>query len=209
MVLYVHFIDNKKWSFFFFSFWCMNLKCVEMGDLAKDLASGTAGGAAQLICGHPFDTIKVQLQSRPIPSPGQSTTTKYSSSIHAVKKLVAADGLRGLYNGMGAPLATVAATSAILFAAKGQMEVLLRSEPGAPLSITQQTICGAGAGLAISFITCPTELIKCRSVTMNLVINFFIFILFYIVFVGRLYYFKFLLSYINLKLYSPIQSSVV
>lgn len=140
-----------------------------MGDLAKDLASGTAGGAAQLICGHPFDTIKVQLQSQSIPSPAQSTT-KYSGSIHAVKKLVAADGLKGLYSGMGAPLATVAATSAILFAAKGQMEALLRSEPGVPLSITQQTICGAGAGLAISFITCPTELIKCRLQAPNAVL---------------------------------------
>lgn len=129
-----------------------------MGDIAKDLASGTAGGAAQLVCGHPFDTIKVQLQSQ---TPGKPP--KYSGSIHVLQKVVAADGFRGLFNGMGAPLATVAATSAVLFAAKGQMEALLRSEPGVPLTITQQTICGAGAGFAISFISCPTELIKCRS----------------------------------------------
>ncbi|KAG0474499.1 hypothetical protein HPP92_014185 [Vanilla planifolia] len=63
---------------------------------------------------------------------------------------------------MGAPLATVAAFNAVLFTVRGQMEALLRSEPGAPLTVQQQVICGAGAGAAVSFLACPTELIKCR-----------------------------------------------
>ncbi|PNX63391.1 mitochondrial carnitine/acylcarnitine carrier-like protein, partial [Trifolium pratense] len=40
---------------------------------------------------------------------------------------------------MGAPLATVAAFNAV----------------------NQQFVCGAGAGVAVSFLACPTELIKC------------------------------------------------
>lgn len=39
----------------------------EMGDVAKDLIAGTAGGAAQLVVGHPLGTIKVKLQSQPAP----------------------------------------------------------------------------------------------------------------------------------------------
>ncbi|XXG43013.1 hypothetical protein AAC387_Pa01g3148 [Persea americana] len=66
-----------------------------MAEVAKDLSAGTIGGVAQLICGHPFDTIKVKLQSQPVPLPGQ--LPKYS-----------------------------------------------------------------GAGFAVSFLACPTELIKCR-----------------------------------------------
>ncbi|KAG0472761.1 hypothetical protein HPP92_014618 [Vanilla planifolia] len=131
-----------------------------MADVAKDLASGTMGGAAQLIVGHPFDTIKVKLQSQPAPRPGQPA--KYSGAIDAVKQTIAADGPRGLYKGMGAPLATVAAFNAVLFTVRGQMEAVLRSEPGAPLTVQQQVICGAGAGAAVSFLACPTELIKCR-----------------------------------------------
>ncbi|KAG9452141.1 hypothetical protein H6P81_005045 [Aristolochia fimbriata] len=131
-----------------------------MGDVAKDLTAGTVGGAAQLICGHPFDTIKVKLQSQPAPQPGQ--LLKYSGAIDAVKQTIAAEGLGGLYKGMGAPLATVAAFNAVLFTVRGQMEALLRSEPGAPLSVNQQIVCGAGAGFAVSFLACPTELIKCR-----------------------------------------------
>ncbi|RWR87404.1 mitochondrial carnitine/acylcarnitine carrier-like protein [Cinnamomum micranthum f. kanehirae] len=131
-----------------------------MAEVAKDLAAGTIGGAAQLICGHPFDTIKVKLQSQPPPLPGQPL--KYSGAMDAVKQTIAAEGPRGLYKGMGAPLATVAAFNAVLFTVRGQMEALLRSEPGAPLSVNQQVVCGAGAGVAVSFLACPTELIKCR-----------------------------------------------
>ncbi|XP_010538497.1 PREDICTED: mitochondrial carnitine/acylcarnitine carrier-like protein [Tarenaya hassleriana] len=131
-----------------------------MAEATKDLASGTVGGAAQLIVGHPFDTIKVKLQSQPAPAPGQPP--KYAGAVDAVKQTLAAEGPRGLYKGMGAPLATVAAFNAVLFTVRGQMEALLRSEPGAPLTIGQQVVCGAGAGFAVSFLACPTELIKCR-----------------------------------------------
>ncbi|KAJ6808483.1 mitochondrial carnitine/acylcarnitine carrier-like protein isoform X2 [Iris pallida] len=131
-----------------------------MAEVAKDLTAGTVGGAAQLIVGHPFDTIKVKLQSQPTPLPGQPP--KYSGAMDAVKQTIAAEGPRGLYKGMGAPLATVAAFNALLFTVRGQMEALLRSEPGAPLSVNQQVVCGAGAGVAVSFLACPTELIKCR-----------------------------------------------
>lgn len=134
-----------------------------MAEVAKDLSAGTIGGVAQLICGHPFDTIKVKLQSQPVPLPGQ--LPKYSGAMDAVKQTIAGEGPRGLYKGMGAPLATVAAYNAVLFSVRGQMESLLRSQPGMPLSVNQQVICGAGAGFAVSFLACPTELIKCRSVS--------------------------------------------
>uniref|UniRef100_A0ACD5U3U8 Uncharacterized protein n=1 Tax=Avena sativa TaxID=4498 RepID=A0ACD5U3U8_AVESA len=131
-----------------------------MGDIAKDLTAGTVGGIANLVVGHPFDTIKVKLQSQPSPAPGQ--LPRYAGALDAVKQTVAAEGPRGLYKGMGAPLATVAAFNALLFTVRGQMETLLRSEPGAPLTVKQQVVAGAGAGLTVSFLACPTELIKCR-----------------------------------------------
>ncbi|KAM3402905.1 hypothetical protein ACQJBY_006604 [Aegilops geniculata] len=132
----------------------------QMGDVAKDLAAGTVGGAAQLVVGHPFDTIKVKLQSQPTPPPGQPP--KFAGAMDAVKQTISAEGPRGLYKGMGAPLATVAAFNAVLFTVRGQMEALLRSEPGAALTVGQQVVAGAGAGVAVSFLACPTELIKCR-----------------------------------------------
>ncbi|KAK9716215.1 hypothetical protein RND81_06G218900 [Saponaria officinalis] len=131
-----------------------------MGDVAKDLTAGTVGGVAQLVVGHPFDTIKVKLQSQPASLPGQPP--KYTGAMDAVRQTVASEGPRGLYKGMGAPLATVAAFNAVLFTVRGQMEAFLRSEAGVPLTVPQQVVCGAGAGVAVSFLACPTELIKCR-----------------------------------------------
>eukprot|EP01018_Ginkgo_biloba_P006209 Gb_33596 [translate_table: standard] len=125
------------------------------GEAAKDLLAGTVGGAAQLVCGHPFDTIKVKLQSQGLPP-------RYAGAMDALRKTVAEDGARGLYKGMGAPLATVAALNAVLFTARGQMEILVRKAPGLPLSVSDQIKCGAGAGVAVSILACPTELIKCR-----------------------------------------------
>ena len=44
------------------------------------------------------------------------------------------EGLRGLFKGMAAPLATVALFNAVLFATRGQMELLLQHEDGAQAS---------------------------------------------------------------------------
>ncbi|KAF3651876.1 Mitochondrial carnitine/acylcarnitine carrier-like protein [Capsicum annuum] len=95
-----------------------------MGDIAKDLTSGTVGGATQLIIGHPFDTIKVKLRSQPTPLPGQQP--KYSGAVDAIRQTVAAEGDRGLFKDMGAPLATVEAFNAVLFIVRGQTEAFLR-----------------------------------------------------------------------------------
>jgi len=108
--------------------------------VAKDLTAGTFAGVAQLLVGHPFDTIKVKLQSQPAPLPGQQP--RYSGAVDAVKQTLAAEGPKGLYKGMGAPLATVAVFNAVLFTARGQMEALLRDSPGAHLTVNQQMIAG-------------------------------------------------------------------
>ncbi|CAM6120412.1 unnamed protein product [Calypogeia fissa] len=129
-------------------------------EVAKDLGAGTIAGVAQLLVGHPFDTIKVKLQSQPKPPPGQPP--HYTGAIDAVKKTVASEGFKGLYKGMGAPLATVAVFNAVLFTSRGLMEKALRESPGQPLTIGQQVIAGMGAGVAVSFVACPTELVKCR-----------------------------------------------
>ena len=129
-------------------------------DVSKDLTAGTVAGVAQLLVGHPFDTIKVKLQAQPKPAPGQPPM--YTGAMDAVRKTIAAEGLKGLYAGIGPPLATVAIFNAVLFTARGQMEAILKGSPDEQLSVGKQMIAGAGAGTAVSFVACPTELVKCR-----------------------------------------------
>ncbi|PSC71230.1 Mitochondrial carnitine acylcarnitine carrier [Micractinium conductrix] len=119
--------------------------------VAVDLASGTAAGIAQLLVGHPFDTVKVVMQ----------TSAGGVSAGSAVRRVVGTLGPLGFYRGMGAPLATVAAYNALVFSSWGAVERVL-SPDGAPLTGGQAMLAGAIAGVPVSLLACPTELLKCR-----------------------------------------------
>lgn len=132
-------------------------------EVGKDLTAGTMAGIAQLLVGHPFDTVKVKLQSQMAEM--SNHPPKYTGAFDAVKKIMASEGPKGLYRGLGAPLAAVALFNAVLFTARGQMEAFLlhnKKQPYTTLSVRQQMVAGVGAGVAVSFVACPTELIKCR-----------------------------------------------
>lgn len=66
----------------------------------RALAAGGFGGICAVVVGHPFDLVKVRLQT--------AERGVYSSAIDVVRKSVARDGLRrGLYAGVSAPLVGV------------------------------------------------------------------------------------------------------
>lgn len=66
----------------------------------RSLAAGGFGGICAVVVGHPFDLVKVRLQT--------ADKGVYSSAIDVVRKSVARDGLgRGLYAGVSAPLVGV------------------------------------------------------------------------------------------------------
>jgi solute carrier family 25 (mitochondrial carnitine/acylcarnitine transporter), member 20/29 len=66
----------------------------------RSFAAGGFGGVCAVIVGHPFDLVKVRLQT--------ADKGVYSSAIDVVRKSVARDGLRrGLYAGVSAPLVGV------------------------------------------------------------------------------------------------------
>ena len=66
----------------------------------RSFAAGGFGGVCAVVVGHPFDLVKVRLQT--------AERGVYSSAIDVVKKSIARDGLRrGLYAGVSAPLVGV------------------------------------------------------------------------------------------------------
>jgi solute carrier family 25 (mitochondrial carnitine/acylcarnitine transporter), member 20/29 len=63
----------------------------------RSFIAGGVGGVAAVITGHPFDLVKVRLQT--------AEKGLYTGAIDVVKKSIARDGLtRGLYAGVTAPL---------------------------------------------------------------------------------------------------------
>lgn len=66
----------------------------------RALGAGGFGGLCAVVVGHPFDLVKVRLQT--------AEAGVYKGAIDVVKKSVARDGLRrGLYAGVSAPLVGV------------------------------------------------------------------------------------------------------
>ncbi|CAE6507145.1 unnamed protein product, partial [Rhizoctonia solani] len=69
--------------------------------------SGGVGGVSAVLVGHPFDLTKTRLQTAP--------EGAYTGALDVVKKTLARDGIRGMYRGMGPPLAGVTPIFAISF----------------------------------------------------------------------------------------------
>lgn len=66
----------------------------------RSLVAGGFGGICAVIVGHPFDLVKVRLQT--------AERGVYSSAVDVVRKSIARDGVRrGLYAGVSAPLVGV------------------------------------------------------------------------------------------------------
>ena len=116
-----------------------------------DLASGTIGGIAQLCVGHPFDTVKVTIQG----------SAQKISPFEASKRILAAQGVRGFYKGLGPPMATVAVFNALLFSTTGYLNRLIRPD-GGTLTPSEAALTGGLAGIPVSILATPTELLKCR-----------------------------------------------
>lgn len=130
----------------------------------KDLFAGGVAGSAGIVIGHPFDTIKVRLQQQ----------------IQAVQPERKASTYRGLFQGIGAPLATAAVVNASVFSVYGATSRLWdnhypHSEESLRLNnalIAKHAVCGAVTGLTTSVVLSPVEYVKIRLQTMNVRADF-------------------------------------
>ncbi|XP_012229109.1 congested-like trachea protein [Linepithema humile] len=125
----------------------------------KYFLSGGFGGVCCVVAGHPLDTIKVRLQTMPIPRPNELPL--YSGTWDCAKKTVTKEGLRGLYKGMAAPLSGVAPIFAISFFGYSVGKKLQQSVPDEKLTTLQLFYAGAFSGIFTTVIMAPGERIKC------------------------------------------------
>lgn len=109
-------------------------------------------GCAGVLVGHPFDTVKVHLQTQDPKNP------RYSGTVHCLRSIVAKESIRGLYKGIASPIAGVAFVNAIVFGVYGNVQKNYSN----PESIYAHFMAGSAAGMAQSVICSPMELIKTR-----------------------------------------------
>merc|ERR1719364_502643 len=67
-------------------------------NIMRDVTAGTCGGIAVTLVGHPFDTLKVRLQTQ------SSTKPVYSGVVDCFMKTLRWEGVGGLYKGVTSPL---------------------------------------------------------------------------------------------------------
>ncbi|RKP23261.1 mitochondrial carrier domain-containing protein, partial [Syncephalis pseudoplumigaleata] len=123
----------------------------------QEIIAGTVGGWAQVIVGHPFDTVKVRLQT-------QSQPARFHGPLDCVRKTVAREGIRGLFKGVYSPLLGIGICNAALFSANENFRRLLQTDNTGQdsMSLGNMTLAGGMSGIVLAFILCPVELVKIR-----------------------------------------------
>lgn len=122
---------------------------------AKDFVSGVIAGVAQVLVGHPANTIKSRLQMQPTPP-------IYNGMLHCLRLTLREEGYRGLYRGMASPLAGVGFINAVVFFCNEETKRLIVTHRGyssvAEVNLVDSFAAGGLTGLGASIVTCPVEL---------------------------------------------------
>jgi solute carrier family 25 (mitochondrial carnitine/acylcarnitine transporter), member 20/29 len=121
--------------------------------VSKDFIAGVAAGAMGVVVGHPFDTVKVRVQ-----------TAMHSSAWQSFRATTRQEGIRGLFKGMMTPLMTDALCTSVVFGSYGMavQKLFPNVVDRERLSFVQAYAGGALAGVAAAFVLCPVELVKIR-----------------------------------------------
>ncbi|KAI9882365.1 MAG: hypothetical protein M1823_005888 [Watsoniomyces obsoletus] len=122
----------------------------------RSFIAGGVGGVCAVVVGHPFDLIKVRMQT--------AEKGAYTGAIDVLRKTVAREGLgRGLYAGVTAPLAGVTPMFAVSFwgydLGKGIVQRVSKVENG-QYSIGQVSAAGFFSAIPMTVITAPFERVK-------------------------------------------------
>ncbi|TYJ30490.1 hypothetical protein E1A91_A06G133800v1 [Gossypium mustelinum] len=120
----------------------------------KEYVVGLLAGVATVIVGHPFDTVKLQKHNAEVEG------IKYRNGLHCTVRILATEG-RGLYKGATSSFIGVAFESSLVFGVYSHTKKLLQGEVQSSGPQPQVIIPSAAFGGAIiSFVLCPSELVK-------------------------------------------------
>lgn len=122
----------------------------------REFIAGQSSGWGLIVAGHPFDTLKVRLQS-------EGVHGKFKGPIDCLSTTIRNEGVIGLYKGAFGPFLTQGIVNAWEFGIYGivlnQLKKNSNLERG---TMGQQWVSGAIAGLATFVVATPQESIKVR-----------------------------------------------
>ncbi|XP_006771653.1 PREDICTED: solute carrier family 25 member 45 isoform X2 [Myotis davidii] len=123
----------------------------------EEFVAGWISGALGLVLGHPFDTVKVRLQT-------QST---YRGIIDCTVKTYRHESILGFFKGMSFPIASIAVVNSVLFGVYSNALLALTATSHherrlQPPSYTHVFIAGCTGGFLQAYCLAPFDLIKVR-----------------------------------------------
>ena len=118
------------------------------------LIAGTLAGINVVIVGHPFDTLKVRLQTQPNDKP------IYNGFVDCFKKTIKWEGVSGLYKGVQSPLIGQMFFRANMFLAFFKAKNYLSNNGTRALSNIDMYIAGGFAWGIGAIIECPIDVLK-------------------------------------------------
>jgi len=118
-----------------------------------DLFSGFCSGIAVTLVGHPFETLKVRLQTQPI---GKDQI--YSGLIDCVKKTYKWEGFRGFYTGVSSPLVGQLFLRSAMFLTYGEYLRRMSNNGTRQLTYLNYAVGGSVTWAVSTLIECPLQL---------------------------------------------------
>lgn len=132
----------------------------ERGRFAKmlvDIVAGTAAGINVTLVGHPFDTLKVRLQTQPMDKP------IYNGLSDCFLKTLKWEGFGGLYKGVSSPIMGQMFFRALLFLFYGESKRYFSQDGKRQIKYYEYFICG-GIGWGFSTLAeCPIDFFKTQT----------------------------------------------
>ncbi|CAG8763099.1 33326_t:CDS:2 [Gigaspora margarita] len=121
--------------------------------LPQEVVAGTLAGWAQVVVGHPFDTVKVQLQTN---------SKQYRNGVDCFKIIAKNEAFLGFYRGVASPLLGIGACTYSNF-----RRLIRGGDTSRPLSLRETGMAGALTGSVMAFVNTPVELLKVQLQTQK------------------------------------------
>jgi len=121
----------------------------------QGLLTGLSSAISRIVVGHPFDTIKVRMQT-------EGGHGRFIGPLDCLQQTLKLEGIRGIYKGVTPPLFGWAVIDGTMWWGYMEAKRYFQHGSNAPMSLSQHLMAGWFAGFTCSFVVTPIEQVKAR-----------------------------------------------